>query len=193
MRYPIRSRLLLLMLAASPAGAVSQTGRPICAIDMGSNTFRRIVGSFEAGRYSQTNIERATVGVGDDVTKHGRISEAKLKDIEQTLSSFRSSCAKEGAAPVLAIGTSAFRESPNGRAAIQIAKALDIRMEIATERRESELAYMVGALGRDGYAVIDNGSRSVELVTKEGGQFRYSVFNLGYRLAYDSFFADASD
>ena len=40
-------------------------------------------------------------------------------------------------------------------------------MEIATEKRESELAYLVGSLGRDGYAVIDNGSRSIELVAKE--------------------------
>ena len=65
-------------------------------------------------------------------------------------------------------------------------------MEIATEARESELAYLVGSLGRDGYAVIDNGSRSIELVARENG-FRYHVFNLGYRIAYDQFFAKATD
>jgi exopolyphosphatase/pppGpp-phosphohydrolase len=193
MKYPIGSLILLLTLTAASGGATSQTRRPICAIDMGSNTFRRIVGSFEAGRYSQASIERRTLGVGDDVTRHGRISEAKLKEIEQTLSSFKSSCAKEGAAPVVAIGTAAFRDAPNGRTVIQIAKKLDIGMEIATERRESELAYVVGSLGRDGYAVIDNGSRSIELVAKENGELRYAVFDLGYRLAYDSFFAGASD
>ena len=31
-------------------------------------------------------------------------------------------------------------------------------MEIATERRGAELAYLAGSLGKDGYAVIDNGS-----------------------------------
>ena len=66
-------------------------------------------------------------------------------------------------------------------------------MEIATEKRESELAYLVGALGRDGYAVIDNGSRSIELVSQAGGTPRYSVFNLGYRVAYDTFFAAEAD
>ena len=40
-------------------------------------------------------------------------------------------------------------------------------MEIASERRESELAYLVGSLGTDGYAVVDNGSRSIELVARD--------------------------
>ena len=55
---------------------------PICAIDMGSNTFRRIVGSFQDGRYLQRGIERVPLGVGDDVTRNGRISDKKLGEIE---------------------------------------------------------------------------------------------------------------
>ena len=35
---------------------------PICAIDMGSNSFRRIVGSFENGRYEQRSIENENAG-----------------------------------------------------------------------------------------------------------------------------------
>jgi hypothetical protein len=65
-------------------------------------------------------------------------------------------------------------------------------MEIASERRESELAYLVGSLGRDGWAVVDNGSRSVELAAKDAGrEVEYSVFDLGYRVAYERFFAAA--
>ena len=194
MRHPAWTlALLLYALGAGAFAAPNQVRPPICAIDMGSNTFRRIVGSFEAGRYAQKTIERRTVGVGDDVATHGRISETKLGEIEQTLASFKASCAKEGAAPVMAIGTSAFRDAPNGPSVIQMAKKLDIRMEIATEARESELAYLVGSLGREDYAIIDNGSRSVELVTKDGGKTRFTVFNLGYRLAYETFFAAADD
>ena len=54
----------------------------MCAIDMGSNTFRRIVGAFENGRYVQSAIEKRTLGVGDDVAAHGRISDAKLAEIK---------------------------------------------------------------------------------------------------------------
>ena len=66
-------------------------------------------------------------------------------------------------------------------------------MEIASERRESELAYLVGSLGRDDHAVIDNGSRSIELVSRRGGVLRYQVLNLGYRTAYDRFVAAVND
>jgi len=76
---------------------------------------------------------------------------------------------------------------------VEIAAKLGIPMEIATEKRESELAYLAGSLGEDGHAVIDNGSRSIELVTSNGGAARYMVFNLGYRVAYETFFARAED
>jgi exopolyphosphatase/pppGpp-phosphohydrolase len=165
----------------------------MCAIDMGSNTFRRIVASFENGRYDQKNFEKKTLGVGDDVARHGTISDAKLEEIRATLEEFAKACVKEGAAPIVAVGTSAFRDAPNGRRAVAIAAAIGIRMEIATEQREAELAYLVGSLGRDGYAVIDNGSRSIELVSKDGGPLREAVFNFGYRVAFETFFASATD
>ncbi len=94
---------------------------------------------------------------------------------------------------VVAIGTAAFREAANGTRAIAIAAKVGVPMEIATEQRESELAYLVGSLGKDGYAVIDNGSRSIELVSRRGRTPRYMVFNLGYRLGYEKFFAGTSD
>ena len=121
---------------------------PMCAIDMGSNTFRRITGRFADGRYEQQPIERKTLGVGDDVTRTGRISDTKLAEIGQTLSAFKAACEKDGAARVVAIGTAAFRDAANGQAVVDLAKGLGIDMEIATEARESELAYLVGTLGR---------------------------------------------
>jgi len=175
---------------ARPVHAQSPT---MCAIDMGSNTFRRIVARFTNGRYEQTAIDKQTVGVGDDVASHGRISAAKLDEIDRVLASFKTSCSKDGAAQVKAIGTAAFRDAPNGAQMVARAAKLGIPMEIATEQRESELAYLVGSLGRDGYAVIDNGSRSIELVARNAGAPRYLVFNLGYRVAYDGFFAGPTD
>jgi len=183
--------LLISVVIMSPMIVEASQGA-ICAIDMGSNSFRRIAGSFAKGRYAQT-IEAVTLGVGDDLAAHGRISDGKLVEIEQTLSRFKDSCARAGTSTITAIGTAAFREAPNAAAVVTIAARLGIPMEIATERRESELAYLVGSLGRDGYAVIDNGSRSIELVARDRGAYRYVVFNLGYRVAYESFFSEATD
>jgi len=179
---------LFFMVASIPTQARADV---MCAIDMGSNSFRRIVASFENGRYVPHSIEARTLGVGDDVARNGRISDAKLEEIRGTLAAFRSACDKDGAAPIVAVGTAAFRVAPNGARAVEIAAQLGIAMEIATERRESELAYLAGALGRDGYAVIDNGSRSIELVSRPAGVLRYQVFNFGYRVAYEAFFAKA--
>jgi hypothetical protein len=181
----------LLAIVCSASGTATQPARPLCAIDMGSNTFRRLVGSFEGGRYLQTSIDKQTLGVGDDLARHGRISDAKLAEIEQTLAAFKRACDEERAAPVLAIGTAAFREAPNGDRVVNAAARLGIRMEIATGPRESEMAYLVGTLGRDGYAVIDNGSRSIELVARSNGSRSHMVFNLGYRVAYERYFATA--
>ncbi len=174
--------------------ATAQTTPAICAIDMGSNSFRRIVGVYDGRRYLQHDIEVRTLGVGDDVARHGRVSDAKLTEIAAALSAFKASCDKQRATPVVAVGTAAFREAKNGTRVVDIAAKLGISMEIASEGRESELAYLVGSLGRDDHAVIDNGSRSIELVSRpSGGVLRHHVFNLGYRVGYDTFFAAASD
>jgi exopolyphosphatase/pppGpp-phosphohydrolase len=183
----------LLTFTSVSAGTMQAAQSLVCAIDMGSNTFRRITGRFADGRYEQQPIEKKTLGVGDDVMRNGRISDTKLAEIGQTLSAFKDACGKDGAPQVVAIGTAAFRDAPNGRAAVELAKGLGIRMEIATEAREAELAYLVGTLGRSGYAVIDNGSRSIELVGRDDRALSHVVFNLGYRVAYDTFFATAND
>src|SRR5262245_18422903 len=99
---------------------------------MGSNSFKRIVGTFEGGRYEERPIEKKKLGVGDDLARNGRISDAKLAEIEQTLSAFRAACAQEGVDRVVAIGTAAFREAPNGSRAVEIASKLGIPIEIAS-------------------------------------------------------------
>jgi len=184
-----RSVLLPLLMVTSTAAPTPA----MCVIDMGSNSFRRIVGSFERDRYTQRSMEQRTLGVGDDLSRYGRISEPKLAEIEAALASLKMACEKEKAVPIVAVGTAAFRDAPNGKRAVEIAAKLGIAMEIASERRESELAYLAGSLDRDGYAVIDNGSRSIELVSRAGGTLSHSVFNLGYRFAYDAFFANAGE
>jgi len=188
-----RWALLLPLLLCIAVNSTSAAPALICAIDMGSNSFRRIVGLFADRRYVETRIDSKTLGVGDDVVRHGRISDGKLTEISETLAAFHASCRRDGTTGTVAVGTAAFRDAPNGRRVVELASRLGVKMEIATEQRESELAYLVGSLGRDGYAVIDNGSRSIELVARVRGDTEFVVFNLGYRIAYEEFFANATD
>jgi exopolyphosphatase/pppGpp-phosphohydrolase len=168
------------------------TGK-VCVVDMGSNTFKLIVGEMAGGAYVEHYIDKKTLHVGDDMSKSGRISDGKLKDIRETLAEFRSKCESKGALSFRAVATAAFREAENGRGVVDIGKDVQIPVEIATEERESALAYLTATNGTNNQAVIDNGSRSIELVAKDGtGAPVWKVVNLGYRAAYDQFFANAS-
>ena len=179
------------LLLAGFSGAQSEQPDRTCAIDMGSNTFRRIVASFHGGRYTAFSIDKKTLGVGDDVARNGRVSDAKIAEIEATLAAFKAACVTDGLPRVIAVGTAAFRDAANGARIVAVARAHGIAMEIASEARESELAYLAGSLGEDGVAVIDNGSRTIELVAQEAGARQHAVLKHGYRIAYQAFFAPA--
>jgi exopolyphosphatase/pppGpp-phosphohydrolase len=190
--------LSVLVMTAGACGPsavppAASTPRAMCVIDMGSNNFRRIVGAFADGRYHERVIESRTMAVGDDVERHGgRISDAKLQQIAETLSQFKTACAADGIeSPPVAVGTAVFRDASNGPAVIEVASTAGVKMEIATEQRESELAYLVGSLGAGDFAVIDNGSRSIEFVARPGGRYQHRVYTLGYRIAYERFFRHA--
>jgi exopolyphosphatase / guanosine-5'-triphosphate,3'-diphosphate pyrophosphatase len=171
---------------------LSNTGR-ICVVDMGSNSFKLIVGEVADGAYIERHVERKTLGVGDDMSKTGRISESKLKDILETLTEFRSRCEAKGAVSFRAVATAAFREAVNGSHVVEIGKQIRIPVEIASEERESTLAYLTATNGDRNQAVIDNGSRTIELVAKDAnGAPIWKVVKLGYRAAYDEFFQNAA-
>lgn len=56
------------------------------------------------------------------------------------------------------MATAAFREAKNQDDVVEIANSLYLPLEIVSEERESQLAYLVGALGKPNFALIDNGS-----------------------------------
>jgi len=181
-----------LVVSAVMAGGANDTGR-VCVVDMGSNTFKLIVGEMSGGSYVEHYIDKKTLQVGDDMSKSGRISDGKLKDIREALEEFRSKCESKGAMRFRAVATAAFREAENGRHVVDIGKDVQIPVEIATEERESSLAYLTATNGANNKAVIDNGSRSIELVAKDAnGKPVWKVVKLGYRAAYDEFFFKAS-
>ena len=53
--------------------------RLVCAIDMGSSTFKLILGEMKEGHYVQHHFTKNRLGVGDDMSKTGLISPPKLK------------------------------------------------------------------------------------------------------------------
>jgi exopolyphosphatase/pppGpp-phosphohydrolase len=143
------------------------------------------------GNYVQHHFEKTRLGVGDDMSKTGVISPPKLKEIRETLEKYLAVCDSKGILTRSAVATAAFREAKNQADVVEIAKSLNLPLEIVSEERESQLAYLVGALEKQNFAVIDNGSRTIELVTRAASGYQWSVFNLGYRIAFQRFFEPA--
>jgi exopolyphosphatase/pppGpp-phosphohydrolase len=91
----------------------------------------------------------------------------------------------------MAVATAAIREAKNKSEVVKIADSLSLPLGIASEERESQMAYLVGTNGKPNFAVMDNGSRSIELVTYSASGYQWDVFNLGYRIAFQRFFEPA--
>ena len=184
------SLLVLVGLLFSSFALSSDTGL-MCAIDMGSNNLRLIVGEMKGGKYVQHHFTKDKLGVGDDMSTTGVISPPKLKEIHQTLKKYLDVCDSKGIPRRMAVATAAFREAKNKGEVVEMLSSLNLPLGIASEERESQLAYLVGTLGKSNFAVIDNGSRSIELVTHSPSGYQWDVFNLGYRIAFQQFFAPA--
>jgi exopolyphosphatase/pppGpp-phosphohydrolase len=158
---------------------------------MGSHNFKLILGEMSESKYIQHHYIKNRLAVGQDMSRTGVISPPKLKEIRQTLQKYLAICDANGTRRRSAVATAAFREAKNRSDVVEIAKSLNLPLQIASGERESQLAYLAGTLGKQNYAVIDNGSRSIELVTYADGAYQSSVFNLGYWIAFQRFFKTA--
>lgn len=181
----------LLLSMAHAALALKDTGK-VCVADLGSNSLKIEVGEIFRGEYVQHHLSKKVVGVGDDMSATGRISEGKLAEIGRVLSVFAKRCAKSRVSRRLAVATAAYREASNGQAVADLAAKHGFPLEIASGERESELAYLSCTLGRPGLGVVDIGSRTVELVTRdEAGATLHQLRQLGYRVSFKGFFEKA--
>jgi exopolyphosphatase/pppGpp-phosphohydrolase len=183
--------LALFLWLLFPGSAISSDTGLVCAIDMGSTNFKLMLGEMKGGKYVQHHYLKNRLSVGDDMSQAGAITPPKLKEIQGTLKKYLDVCDAKGIQTRSAVATAAFREAKNKGDVEKIAKSLNLPLEIASEERESQLAYLVGTLGKPNFAVIDNGSRSIELVTYAARGYQWSVFNLGYSIAYQQFFQPA--
>jgi exopolyphosphatase/guanosine-5'-triphosphate,3'-diphosphate pyrophosphatase len=186
----MKSLLSLMWLFFSFSAVSADTGL-VCAIDMGSNSFKLMLGEMKEGKYVQHHFTKNKLDVGDDMSKTGVISPPKLKEIRQTLEKYLEVCESKGIQTRVAVATAAFREAKNQSEVVEIGKSLNLPLEIASEERESQLAYLVATLGQRNFAVIDNGSRTIELVTYSARGYQWGIFHLGYRIAFQQFFQPA--
>ena len=209
-RQRLRLRFVLLMIVvpftiiashtvlAEDTQGFRDTGL-VCAVDMGSNTFKFIVAKIENGQYIQYIDQRKTAGVGDDLkasemkSGHKFISDDKIKEIQALIAEFQDECEnRTHSRKIWGIATAAFREAENGRAISEQLSQQGLDMKILTGEEESAYAYEAATSGEPGFAVIDLGSRTTEFVTKSGASYQWVEIATGYKVAWDDLYDDAA-
>lgn len=147
--------------------------RPIAVVDLGTNSTRLLVAELHDGRVRELERRSTVTRLGDGVDANGRLAEAAIERVFDVLAQYREAIDRHGAEPVLAVATSAVRDSENGerfRAALRERFAIDARTIGGDE--EARLTFAGATAGRDAGAatlVVDIGGGSTELVVGSPG------------------------
>ena len=165
----------------------------ICAIDMGSKTFKLVMGQKVNDRVTTQLLKKENLELGKEVAEnHKMIRKEKLIEIENVLSRFKKICKEKEATKILAIATSAVRDAGNKKEVFDMARNLGIILDIAEGSREGEVGYLAATYGASNKLVIDMGSQSFQLTWKISKKIVSQSIDGGYKIAYNKFIRGAS-
>jgi exopolyphosphatase / guanosine-5'-triphosphate,3'-diphosphate pyrophosphatase len=147
---------------------------PIAVVDIGTNSTRLLVARLENGEVEELERQSKVTRLGQDVDSTGRLADEAVERVFRVLEEYRELIDDKGAERVVALATSAVRDSENGdefRSAVQDRFGFDLRTISGDE--EARLTFL-GATSarRDTEAstlVVDIGGGSTELVTGRPG------------------------
>ncbi len=86
------------------------------AVDLGTNSTRLLVADVEDGHVGEVVRRLAITRLGEGVDEHAELSPAAIARVHAVLDGYAREAAELGAAPVLAVATSAVRDAANGPA-----------------------------------------------------------------------------
>ena len=160
----------------------------IGAIDMGSKTFKLMIGWKANDQIITQLLKKENVNLGREVDEnHKRIRKEKLVEIDNILSRFKNNCVEEGITKILAIATSAVRNATNKEQVVSLARDHGISLHTADGEREGEVGYLAATKGVPNKLVIDMGSHSFQLTWKIDKNIETKSFQAGYKIAYEKF------
>src|SRR4051812_47510407 len=88
--------------------------RPIAVVDIGTNSTRLLVAEVADGRVGEIERRSTVTRLGEGVDSSGRLADAAIERVMDTLAEYRELIDEHGADPVVAVATSAVRDSANG-------------------------------------------------------------------------------
>jgi exopolyphosphatase/guanosine-5'-triphosphate,3'-diphosphate pyrophosphatase len=158
----------------------------VAVIDVGSHTVRLLVAQRNDGTLRALREAKATLGLGAEVERHGRITDGKLEQTASCASEFARTARQEGAARIETIVTAPGRQAANGAdLAALLADATGTAVRILSPDAEGKLAFegavQAARIEAETVAVVDVGGGSTEIVvgTLEGGPAWVRSFDIG--------------
>ncbi|OGW41120.1 MAG: hypothetical protein A2Y97_12485 [Nitrospirae bacterium RBG_13_39_12] len=110
------------------------------ALDIGSNTFRLLIGNVNKGRIDDVLYERRITRLGNGVHQTGKLQDQNIEASISALREFSSIVSKHGVKHLKAVATSALREALNSDVFIKrVSAEADISIEVISGEKEAEL------------------------------------------------------
>jgi exopolyphosphatase/guanosine-5'-triphosphate,3'-diphosphate pyrophosphatase len=149
--------------------------RPIAVVDIGTNSTRLLVAEVADGAVRELERRTTVTRLGEGVDASGRLSEAAMERVLDALAGYRELIDQHGADPVIALATSAVRDSANGD---ELSAAMRDRFSIEPRTisgdEEARLTFLGATSARsDGdepTLVVDIGGGSTEFVIGRPGR-----------------------
>ena len=146
---------------------------PVAVIDIGTNTTRLLVAEVEYGKVVELERRTTITRLGQDVDATGRLADEAMDRVAKAIAEYRQVIDDLGAEPVVAVATSAMRDSENGpdfHDRLQKTYGVDARTISGDE--EARLTFLGTTAGRRAdreLVVIDIGGGSTEYVAGRAG------------------------
>ncbi len=149
--------------------------RILAAIDIGTNSIHMVVVQVNTSLPSMTIIttEKATTRLGERCAKTGGLTDEAMQRSLVALARCQEICRSMEVEEIIAVATSAVRESPNGSDFIEtIERELDLRVELISGQEEARRIYLgvlsAIELNNQPHVIIDIGGGSTELILGNG-------------------------
>jgi exopolyphosphatase / guanosine-5'-triphosphate,3'-diphosphate pyrophosphatase len=148
---------------------------PIAVVDIGTNSTRLLVARVDDGRVEELDRQSKVTRLGQDVDATGRLADEAVERVFGVLDEYKRVIEAQGAGRVVALATSAVRDSENGdefRAGVHDRFGFELRTISGDE--EARLTFLGATSAREDREeptlVIDIGGGSTELVTGRPGR-----------------------
>ncbi|HEY7794416.1 MAG TPA: hypothetical protein VIA10_10465 [Gaiellaceae bacterium] len=151
-----------------PGGKLRQ-GMRVGVIDVGSNTVRLLVAAVGDGEVATLREERAQLGLGEELLRHGRVRRRKLAELAAVTGDYARIARKLGVRELETVVTAPGRQEDDPQRLLDtLGRATAGEVRVASPEEEGELAF-AGAVARAGIgaavvAVCDVGGGSTEVV-----------------------------